>query len=292
MSRDRRSQGFAGTAVAGLVCALVVAGCTSEAVTESPPRGGGGGRSGPDRVDPQVVQDVIESFLPIPGAESVARSTRVSNFTNNLQVREECGGNKVPLDLVDDTNGPLYPDLELIREWGLPPIYSPAERYGLDMEDHEIGADGTDGACVERLDKEEGPLGLELGLDWEGIVGKLAYPWQEDQELTTRSDPRVQPLRVAMAACLREGSGLAVSHEDPSTSFFKGVDRAYFLVPEPERVTAETVMEWSVLYADCGEPYFAKVKELLEEVRPAWVERNREVIEDFAARLVELGYVP
>ncbi len=122
---------------------------------------------------------------------------------------------------------------------------------------------------MERLDKEEGPLSVRVGLDFEGVVDKLAFPWQEDQELTTRSDPRVQPLRVAMAQCLREGSGLAVSDEDPSTSFLKGVDRAYILAPEPERVSAETVMEWSVLYADCGEPYYAKVKELLEEVRPA-----------------------
>jgi len=238
------------------------------------------------------VQDVIETFLPIPGAESVARSNRVSNFTNNLQVRDECGGNRVPLDLVDGTNSALYPDLDLIKEWGLPPIYSPAERYGLDMEDHEVGADSTDTACVERLDKAEGPLSVRVGLDFEGVVGKLAFPWQEDQELATRTDPRVQPLRVAMAECLREGSGLDVSDEDPSTSFLKGVDRAYILAPEPERVSAETVKEWSVLYADCGEPYYAKVKELLLEVRPAWVERHREVIEDFAARLVELGYVP
>ncbi|MBM7518956.1 hypothetical protein [Nocardioides nitrophenolicus] len=240
------------------------------------------------------MEDVIEYFLPIPGAESAGRGRRIGNFTSNLQVREECGGTPIPLDLVQSTNESTYPELDMIREWGLPPIYSPAERYGLDMEDYEVGGEGTDGACLKRLWEEDRAKGIDSvsGVDFEGVVDKLALPWQEDQELTTRSDPRVQPLRVAMAQCLREGSGLAVSDEDPSTSFLKGVDRAYILVPEPERVSAETVMEWSVLYADCGEPYYAKVKELLEEVRPAWVERNREVIENFAAKLVELGYVP
>jgi len=277
--------------VPALVCALATAACTGESAVSG---GTSEGKRRPDRVDPQVVQDVIENFLPIPGAESVGRGRRISNFTSNLQVREECGGTPIPLDLVQSTSGDLYPDLDLIREWGLSPIYSPAERYGLDMEDYEVGGEGTDGACLKRLWEEDRAKGIDAvsGVDFEGVVDKLALPWQEDQTLAILNDPRMATLRVEFARCLREGSGLQIADEDPSTSFRKGVDRAYILVPEPERVSAETVMEWSVLYADCGEPYYAKVKELLEEVRPAWVERHREVIEDFAAQLVELGYVP
>lgn len=234
------------------------------------------------RADPQVVEDVIANFLPLPDAQSQARAQRVINFANWAQ-QASCGAKPLPPDFVTDSSGIGFPNLKLIREGGLGAIFGQSAKYAtLDVDDYAPDKD-----CLEQM-VEEGAAPAVL--NYEEIVEKIALPWQDDYSLKAMNDPSVAPLRLKMAKCLREGSGLEVSDEDPDTSFKRGADVAFFRLENP--ISKAQLMEWSIMYADCAEPYFRQLQTVLEAERPALIERNREVIDQFAARLVELGYVP
>jgi hypothetical protein len=119
---------------------------------------------------------------------------------------------------------------------------------------------------------------------------KAAVVWQDETTLTVLNTEAVLAAGKPMAQCLRDGSGLHVTDDNPGLSFGLSVDVAYFRVKDP--VGDDTMWEWTRLYVDCAEPYFAVVKRELEARRPELVERHREALEAFAVKLMELGYVP
>lgn len=286
-------------AVAGaIILLLLVAGCARTAnpsVQQHTPDAG--------KVDPQVFGDVVEWAMPLPGTESQSRARRITNFTNSLRALE-CGATPAPLDYVDDTSGNQFPDLGLIRERGLPPIYDAVkyyklkQAYGEDLSPECVAAerlcsvlDPTPEELAECRAEQERLHSRSMSLlrTMTNAV-KVAATWQDDTILTASARETVLDLARPMAQCLREGSGLHVTDDRPSDSFLGSVDVAYF--EKGSKVTTETIWQWSRLYADCSQPYFDAIEHELTTVRPALVERHREVLEEFAAKLVELGYVP
>lgn len=277
---------------------LTVVGCARTGGPSAPAPSAGVGK-----VDPQVFSDVVEWAMPLPGAESQSRGRRIANFMNNLRA-VECGATPAPLDYVDDTSGNQFPDLELIRERGLPPIYNAVEYYKLTQA---YGQDlSPECAAAERLCSAVNPSPEDLAqcrAEQERLHSrsasllpamtnavKVAATWQDDTILTVSTLEPVLDLARPMAQCLRDGSGLRVTDDKPSDSFLGSVDAAYFA--KDSKVSTDTMWQWSKLYADCSEPYFDAIEHELAQLRPALVERHREVLEDFATQLVELGYVP
>ena len=273
---------------------------------------GGSPHRSPDagQVDAQVMQDVVEWAFPLPGAASQERARRIDNFTNNLSIKE-CDGTPAPLDYVDDTAGDEYPDLELIRTRGLAPIYDALKYYHLK---HEYGSDESV-KCAHASEQcraagKSGGPGSKAYLECEAeqkrvhpVSESSAYQtafndafvagvtWQNDTMLTVANAEVVLAAAKPAAQCLRQGSGLQVTDDDPANSFGGAVNTAYFR-HHPAPVSVETMWKWSRLYADCMENYFEVVKRELSKQRPALVERYREQLEAFAAELVKLGYVP
>lgn len=286
-------------AVVGATLALsLVVGCT--------PTGGSSGQApsaGAGKVDPQVFGDVVEWAMPLPGSESQSRGRRITNFMDNLRALE-CEATPAPLDYIDDTSGNQFPELDLIRERGLPPIYNAMKYYKLKRA---YGGDlSPECAALERLCSKVNPTPEELtqcraererlhprSMALLGAMTnavRVAATWQDDTILTVSTLETVLDLARPTAQCLRDGSGLDVTDDKPSDSFLGSVDVAYF--EKGSKVSTDTMWQWSKLYADCSEPYFDAIEHELAQLRPALVERHREVLEEFAAQLVELGYVP
>lgn len=202
-----------------------------------------------------------------PG-EGVRRGMRVREFIRQKGI-QECGGKPGPVDSTANRYGQdSYPDLELIRERGF------SEPEAARQEDEQL----------ERLGSSCKNLYPDIpGFDqwW----GPLQGAWEETVRAALQ-DSSLNPLKPPMAKCLTEKSGLAADPADPAVSFLRSVNLAMSAPGKaPEKVFAAA-------YADCGKPYFDRVRELLLERRPAMVERNREVIETFAKGLVAAGYVP
>ena len=272
---------LAGVAAALLVV-LALAACRANPA--DPGTRSGGGVQG--AVDPQVFDDVVEYIMAVPGEASQSRANRITNFANGVSMRW-CGATPPPLDYVRQTGGLEYPSLEWIRERGLSPIYDPVAFYGLASDPYEQPekprcTDTSDAAM--RKAHEEGTIPGR-----NKFVMTIAPSWDE-MERTVENEPASVALKAPLANCLRSGSGLEVDPTDPYISWLLEVNKAYIRKKDP--VSKDTMMKWSVLYADCATAYFDHVRERLTEERPALIERNREAIETFAATLVRLGYTP
>ena len=308
--RGRRAP-LVGTVVA---VSVLLAGCTGSAGSSDEPSLDAVGQ-----VDAQVFGDVVEWAFPLPGTASQDRSRRIENFTTNL-IFKECQATPRPLDYVDDTAGNQYPDLDLIRERGLSPIYDPVkyyrleQPYGEDQSEECLAAAQLCRLVVAAVDPTNRDLEGQLRDTEEGRecldgqkrvhrttsspayveamngAAKVAGVWQDATMLTVANSAAVLDAAKPMAQCLRDGSGLDVTDDDPSLAFLRAVDVAYF--SRGSTVTVQTMREWSRLYADCAAPYFEVVKSELLELRPVLIERNREALERYAAQLVDLGYVP
>jgi len=283
--------------------ALVLAGCAGS--------GGSSGRPSPaaGQVDAQVFSDVVEWAFPLPGSASQSRVRRVNNFTNNMGYKA-CGAKPAPLDYVEDTGGDEYPDLELIRIRGLGPIYDSLKYYHLKQPYGSnqspkcvavVNACKAAGAATNQGRKNATALMVACRARMKRIQSFGASPvlqdalnagvtWQDHTMLTVANTEAVLTAAKPAARCLRRGSGLHVTDDDPDNSFLGSVDVAYFRVGST--VTRKTMWKWSRLYADCAATYFAVVKRELLKQRPAMVERYREQLEALAAALVKAGYVP
>jgi hypothetical protein len=300
-----------GTAIAW---AVLLAGCSGSGTSSETSHHRGEGHA-----DAQVLGDIVEWAFPLPGAASQDRSRRVTNFSQSL-IDRECQATPTPLDHVEFTLSNQYPDLDLIRERGLDPIYDPVKYYGLTQpygEDQSPECQAMHQICAAvaavldptNLDingqMQNTKEGRECLAEQERVhrttlspayadamdgAAKVATAWQNDTMLTVANTADVLAAAKPTAQCLRDGSGLHVTDDDPSDSFLRSVDVAYF--SRGSTVTKATMWEWSRLYAECAAPYFDAVKTELLKVRPALIERNREALEVFAAQLVDLGYVP
>jgi len=282
---------------------LVLVGCAGSGGSSSRPSAAAG------QVDAQVFSDVVEWAFPLPGATSQDRVRRITNFIDDLDYKE-CGAAPAPLDYVEDTAGDEYPDLELIRTRGLGPIYDSLKYYHL-KQPYGSHQSPRCTAAQQRC-KAAGPALNQGRKNAKALLAKCragmkdiqpfrdspafdrafdaGVTWQDETMLTVANTEAVLAAARPMARCLRRGSGLHVTDDDPDNSFLGSVDVAYFRVGST--VTRKTMWKWSRLYADCAATYFAVVKRELLKQRPAMVERYREQLEALAAALVKAGYVP
>lgn len=213
-------------------------------------------------VDPQVLQDVIDGALWMPGA-SVRRGMRVQMFAMSMAV-QECGGQPVPLTSTEDRPAQnLYPDLDLIRDRGF-------------AENGPSYRDSLPPDCTELA-----PDGLPSWGAWRDVM----VEW-ENEALTAQSDPSVAGVRDQMSQCLSERTGLEFSREDP-TSFLLAVDYA-----DIDGATDRQMKGFASAYADCGKPYFDTIAALLKSTRDDYIERHREALAEFAVQIADSGYVP
>ncbi|WP_460830062.1 hypothetical protein [Nocardioides hungaricus] len=274
--------------LSGLVAgSLLVSGCTSDT-------GGGPGseqgepsagqsqssRVGGD-VDPQVLDDVAAAAFPAPGA-SVRRMMRVNNFVTDF-IFAACGSTlRLSIDRTwERYDQDVFPDLDLIRAKGFTEKNPRVDRKGNlpAPPGFRPGCDAkSKGNLFEKVPSRN---------DWVD----LRAPW-DDVVATVEQDPSVVALKGPFAQCLREGTkgtGIVVSSTDPAPTFLAQLDKAY---AGGKVTTRERERRMPRLYARCGRAYFGRTQELLEAERPAMIERNRELLEQFAREIVAIGYVP
>ncbi|QBX55608.1 hypothetical protein EXE58_09185 [Nocardioides seonyuensis] len=214
------------------------------------------------------MSDVVDATFMVPGP-GVRRGMRVREFSRGVAIRE-CGGDPLPVDSTQNRHDQShFPDLNLIRERGF------AEPRATESEDRVL--DTLDPSCPD------------LAPDWrsQGDWLALGETWN-DVVMAVDQDPRMDSLRQPVAECLIGSTGRDVDPVDPINSFLRGVD----VDTLAKRTSSSQIEQWADAYADCADEYFREFGRLLLEVRPALVEKHREVIEAYAAELVGAGYVP
>ncbi|MFT4216736.1 MAG: hypothetical protein QM619_06065 [Micropruina sp.] len=220
-------------------------------------------------VDPQVMQDVIEATFTVPG-RGVIRGLRVTEFARQNGI-QKCGGKAGPSD--STANRPdqsMFPDLELIRERGF------AENGSSLEEDKQLQELPRDCNLLPDVPRAE---------DWHN----LSASWAREVASPALADASLSSLKGPMAQCLTDRVGKEIDPVDPASSFLRTAD-VTMLSTDDWETGGEA--RYAAAYADCGKDYFAKYGELLLAKRPAQVERNRELLNEFAAGLVKAGYVP
>lgn len=217
----------------------------------------------PDPLDPAILQDVIAATYPGPGPEAL-RMMRVQTFLANIGI-EECGGTPDPLDQTSDRySQDQIPNLDLIREHGFTEPEAPG-RTSVDDSCDEIAPDS-----IGSFDRW-----METRSPWWTSVDRLM------------DDPSLDELKVSMAQCLRDRSGLKVKEADPAGSFLGAVDGAL----QRDGTEAESD-SWAADYADCGEPLFSAFGELLKPERAELVEQDIKLLTRLATEMAQAGYRP
>jgi hypothetical protein len=247
-------------AVASFVLGMTVAGCGGSATavrTRTP--------SAESRVDPQIVSDVAAGAFPLPG-ETELRTIRVTLASIGLS-NAACGGESIAN--LDDTSVRFdqarYADLKLIAAKGLtePELPQPAR---------------ASEAC--RAQK------LPSFSQW----ANLGAAWQ-DATLTAAGAPEVVATHPRTASCLERASGLRVEPGDPTGSYLNAVD--YALSGQSSASASSRLQhKFSAAFVRCTSSYFAAIAGQLKPMKRLLVERNRELLERYAAELAALGYVP
>jgi hypothetical protein len=246
--------------VAAVLLGMTLVGCGASATGSA-----GGSRNPHARVDPQVLSDVAAGAFPLPGPSEL-RTIRVTLASIGLP-NAACGGENVRD--VDDTSlrfdQARYADLELIATKGLTEREMPQP------------ARASPSCRTKKLPSF-------------GQWSALAAPWQ-DATLTAANAPSVVATHARNAECLRRASGLKVDDGDPTASYLNAVD--YLLSGLSSSVlSARYQRKFSRVYARCTRSYFAALAAQLTPVKRRLVERNRELLERYAAELAALGYVP
>ena len=248
------------TLVASFVLGMTAAGCgasSTGARTAS--------RSAGSRVDPQIVSDVAAGAFPLPG-DSELRTIRVTLASIGL-VNAACGGENFAN--LDDTSlrfdQARYADLKLIAAKGLTEHEPPQPARASE-------------AC--RAQK------LPSFAQWTN----LGAAWQ-DATLTAASSDQVVATHARTAECLQRTSGLKVASGEPTGSYLNAVD--YVLSSQTSaRASSRLLQKFSAVFVRCTPSYFAAMAAELKPMKQRLVERNRELLERYAAELAALGYVP
>lgn len=250
--------------LAAIVLAMTAGACS--ATSESRARTGPTSQpEQPPGVDPQILSDVAAGAFPMSG-RSQLRTIRITLASIGLP-NEACGGQGFP-DL-DDTSFRFdqarYAYLDLIAEKGLsePDIGSPPR---------------VSQACRARMTPS-----FE---EWHN----LGAVWR-DATLTAQSSPEVTATFPRTAECLRRESGLEVDAGDPTASYLSAADYA-LSGSQSVAETSELERKFSAAFARCTANYFDALSAQLAPVKARLVERNRELLERYAAELAALGYVP
>lgn len=261
---------------------FVLTGCTSGTTNNhakpavSGSAGSTGTKSATDAVDPQVLNDVIDSVFQVPGTDAL-RNMRVSNFIEDWMAAS-CGITKhFPIDRTwDRPDQTQFPDLDLITEKG---FTEPDP-----MSSRNTPLPGFRKGCNPRTYLLKKMPSYQTWMN-------LNSPWQ-DVVTTVHQERSVVALKAPFAQCLRNGTrglGIVVSSVDPAGTFLPELDKAI----AADKVTLRNANHRIArLFVKCGRAYFDRTQKLLEAKRPAMIERNRELLERAASQLVAMGYVP
>jgi hypothetical protein len=221
-------------------------------------------------VDPQILSDVIDGALFVPG-ESMLRAMRVLRASASIRA-VDCGGE--PFENLDYTGDrfdqAMFPYLKLIAEKGL--VESGEKPKGI--------RNGSEDECLQRS--------LPSYQDWRDLY----FTWNDVVREKYSSNDLV-PVLKRQAVCLREKSGLRVDDNDPAGRYLGSVDY------EASGPNIKNEKDWQVflnkqtnIYVNCTSEYEIVFKARLLELRPAFIEKNREVLTKFAQELSDAGYVP
>jgi hypothetical protein len=245
------------TLVASFVLGMTVAGCGVSST--------GARNTSESRVDPQIVSDVAAGAFPLPG-DSELRTMRVTLASIGL-ANAACGGENIA-NLGDTSlrfDQARYADLKLIAAKGLtePELPQPAR---------------ASEAC--RAQK------LPSFAQW----ANLGAAWQ-DATLTAASAPEVVATHARTAECLQRASGLKVATGEPTGSYLNAVDYVLSSQTSPQ-ASSRLRHKFAAAYVRCTPSYFAAMAAQLKPIKQRLVERNRELLERYAAELAALGYVP
>jgi hypothetical protein len=212
-----------------------------------------------------ILSDVVDAAFPTPGDPQL-RNIRVQTFLHGWGL-ERCGGRAAPLDSTADRfEQDVLPNLELIRVRGFTEPSQESFR-GVD-DDCQIG--------------DELQAAAPAWAEWRELTG----PWLAvvDEAL---GDERLVALKAPMADCLRAATGLEIDDRDPVDSLLGAVDHA-----GARGAKDQEQQQRAVAFADCGETYFGTLESLLLAQRPTLVAQHRQLLEDFAHQLADLGYTP
>jgi hypothetical protein len=215
----------------------------------------------PQSVDPQVFSDVVEAVLKVPG-ETQRRGMRVETFIVDLTF-QACGQDGPPLDSTGVRfSQDKIPILSLIAEKGF-------------VEDGFVDkpAKCDNGGPVIPLPHFQDALNLRV--TWTDVLDAAL----QDERLTS--------LRPALGSCLTRESSLQLSADVPN-DFLRAVDEEDVENGPDVDVRAQRGKQ----YAKCAGGYFDTLTRLLLKQRPEMIERNRELLTEFASDLVAAGYVP
>ncbi|MFT4215889.1 MAG: hypothetical protein QM619_01710 [Micropruina sp.] len=278
--------------------ATFTAGCASTILTSaSAPESAGSSTSelpspssdGSPVVDPQIMSDVIDLAFFLPGP-SMRRAMRLQRAKVSIEARD-CGlAPYKDLDYTGDRyDQAMFPDLELIAENNL-----------VETEEEDAGGKEPDFGSVDpKRTASPRPDGVLIGdvpcrykslPSWRKASSDLSSIWT-DVALEVLSSPQMQGVKRATAKCLRENSGLKASDDDPTGSWMRSVD--YYLSglgTDAQWQRDETRL--SKVFVQCAGDFATQFKGLLEPRRVQAVERNRELLEQFARELSAAGYVP
>jgi hypothetical protein len=246
--------------VAAVLLGTTLTGCGASATGSA-----GGSRNRQARVDPQILSDVASGAFPLPGPSEL-RTMRVILASIGLP-NAACGGKNVR-DLRNTSlrfDQARYADLDLIAAKGLTEREMPQP------------ARASASCRMKKLPSFE---------QWSA----LAASWQ-DATLTAANAPSVVATHGRTAKCLRQASGLKVDDGDPTASYLNAVDYVLSGLSSPV-LSAQDQRKFSQVYARCTRGYFAALAAQLRPAKARLVERNRELLERYAAELAALGYVP
>lgn len=216
-------------------------------------------------VDPQILSDVAAGAFPLPGPSEL-RTIRITLASIGFP-NAACGGRNFAN--LNNTSFRFdqarYADLNLIAKKGLsePELRQPAR---------------VNAACRARK--------VPAFSRWYA----LSALWQ-DATLTAADSSPVVATHARTAACLHRVTQLTVSAGDPTASYLNSVD--YALSGLKSRKQSKTLeRRFSLAYARCTTSYFAALGAQLRPVKARLIERNRELLEQYASELAALGYVP
>ncbi len=216
-------------------------------------------------VDPQILSDVAAGAFPLPGPTQ-RRTIRVTLASIGLP-NVACGGENFAnfSDTSFRFDQAHYADLELIGQKGLTePEFKQPPRA-----DEQCRAAKTPSFRHWYM----------LGAAW------------RDATLTAANSAPVVATHARTTACLQHETGLDVDAGDPTLSFLNAVDYA---LSGMKSLRKSRLLErrFSLAYAECTRSYFAALGAQLRPVKARLVERNRELLQQYASELAALGYVP
>lgn len=246
--------------VASFVLGTTLASCGDSSTGARAPS-----RAAQSRVDPQIVSDVAAGAFPLPG-ESELRTMRVTLASIGLS-NAACGGESIA-NLGDTSirfDQARYADLKLIAAKGLsePELPQPPR--------------ASEACRAQKLPSF-------------GQWANLGAAWQ-DATLTAAGAPAVVATHGRTAECLQRYSGLKVEFGEPTGSYLNAVDYALSSQTSAQ-ASSRLQRKFSAAYVRCTPSYFAALAAQLKPMKRRLVERNRELLERYAAELAALGYVP